>query len=171
MVSSLTGTEVTEEVTMASHWSAHDDVRPINFLKAMYCLKDLGCWKFVEFGFSGKLLGLGQRCLCDEALVWQTAKEAMDTLRCVTPSDVVLTDREILFSLMDEIIAAVSAESVSLADPKNLNKTLINLGFDSTSLGHLAHKMRRKGIQCSMILGRILDPSLPKKESLVVVDI
>ena len=171
MVSSLTGTEVTEEVTMASHWSAHDDVRPINFLKAMYCLKDLGCWKFVEFGFSGKLLGLGQRCLCDEALVWQTAKEAMDTLRCVTPSDVVLTDREILFSRMDEIIATVSAESVSLADPKNLNKTLINLGFDSTSLGHLAHKMRRKGIQCSMILGRILDPSLPKKESLVVVDI
>ena len=69
VVSNLMGGVVEDELCSAEYWCRH--VRqPVRFAAGMQTLHQQGCGLFVEIGPKPVLLGMGRRCLPDEAGVW-----------------------------------------------------------------------------------------------------
>ncbi|RQH19833.1 acyltransferase domain-containing protein, partial [Okeania hirsuta] len=69
LISNVTGTEVSTEITTAQYWVGH--VRqPVRFAQSMKTLEEQGYETFLEIGPKPILLGMGRQCVTEDVGEW-----------------------------------------------------------------------------------------------------
>ncbi|MCP4702330.1 MAG: amino acid adenylation domain-containing protein [Gammaproteobacteria bacterium] len=68
-ISNLTGKPAADEIAKPAYWRRHIR-QPVRFAAGMESLKQQGCGVFMEMGPKPVLLGMGSRCLPDDANLW-----------------------------------------------------------------------------------------------------
>ncbi len=69
LVSNLTGTLASDEITSPDYWRRHIR-QPVKFMAGMQTLVQHGCEIFIEIGPKPTLLGMGARCVATEQGIW-----------------------------------------------------------------------------------------------------
>ncbi len=77
LISNLTGTAASDEVTMPQYWRQHIR-QPVKFQAGLEQMAALGCQVFVEIGPRPTLTGLGTQCLPDDCLWLPSIKPSED---------------------------------------------------------------------------------------------
>lgn len=69
LVSNLTGTLASDEITSPDYWRRHIR-QPVKFMAGMQSLVQHGCEIFIEIGPKPTLLGMGARCVATDQGIW-----------------------------------------------------------------------------------------------------
>jgi len=69
LVSNLTGTLASDEITTPAYWRRHIR-QPVKFMAGMQALVQHGCEIFIEIGPKPTLLGMGARCVATDKGLW-----------------------------------------------------------------------------------------------------
>ena len=85
LISNLTGTAASDEVTMPQYWRQHIR-QPVKFQAGLEQMAALGCQVFVEIGPRPTLTGLGTQCLPDDCLWLPSVKPSEDNWKTILKS-------------------------------------------------------------------------------------